>query len=113
MQNAVGDINENSPEGTIPQNEAEVKRKFSLSSDSDGKQLTKEQADINKNRDLALEKFGTTSNFAQTGFVLPDGKMLNLSQYGQNGVQHKRTESIYDNVKGYEAIISLYPRRQQ
>jgi hypothetical protein len=34
----------------------------------------------------AVEKFGTTTDFEQAGFVLGDGKMLKLSQYGLKGV---------------------------
>ena len=52
----------------------------------------------------ALEAFGTTTNFEQAGFVLGDGRMLNLSQYGLNGVKHQRIEQVYDDVKGSEAI---------
>jgi hypothetical protein len=62
------------------------------------------ESDIRYSRELALEKFGTTSDFEQTGFVLEDGKMLKLSQYGQSGVQHKRIEAIYDDIKGSDAI---------
>ena len=52
----------------------------------------------------AVEKFGTTTNFEQAGFVIGDGRMLNLSQYGLNGVKHQRIEQVYDDVKGSEAI---------
>lgn len=59
---------------------------------------------LSEKQQAALEHFGTTSNFEQTGFVLDDGRMLNLSQYGQFGVQHKRIEEVYDDVKGSDAI---------
>ncbi len=52
----------------------------------------------------ALERFGVTDAFERTGFVTAEGKMLNLSRYGQNGVQHKIIEQIYDDVKGSDAI---------
>jgi hypothetical protein len=52
----------------------------------------------------ALEEFGTTTDFEMAGFVLADGRMLKLSQYGQKGVQHKRIESVYTDVKGEAAI---------
>ena len=51
-----------------------------------------------------MEKFGTTNNFDQAGFALTDGRMLNLSRYGQSGVQHKIIEGIYDDTKGNDAV---------
>ena len=53
---------------------------------------------------VALEKFGTTTNFEQAGFALPDGRMLKLSQYGLSGVKHRVIEQIYDDIRGDAAI---------
>lgn len=52
----------------------------------------------------AVKEFGTTSNFEQAGFVMPDGRMLKLSQYGQTGVKHRIIERIYSDTKGDSAI---------
>ena len=52
----------------------------------------------------AVAEFGTTGNFDQAGFVLGDGKMLNLSMYGQRGVRHDRIEAVYEDAKGSEAV---------
>ena len=52
----------------------------------------------------ALEEFGTTTDYEMAGFVLADGRMLKLSQYGQKGVQHKRIESVYADAKGDTAV---------
>ena len=66
--------------------------------------MTEGQALYSDRDTAALEAFGTTTNFEQAGFVLGDGRMLNLSQYGLNGVKHQRIEQVYDDVKGSEAI---------
>ena len=52
----------------------------------------------------AVNEFGTTTDYAKAGFVLSDGRMLDLSQYGQRGVQHRIIERFYDDVKGDDAI---------
>ena len=53
----------------------------------------------------ALSEFGTTTDFAQAGFVLKNGKLLKLSQYGLKGVQHKRIESVFSELKGDDAVV--------
>lgn len=58
----------------------------------------------NSHSQAALEQFGTTSDFEQTGFVLEDGRMLKLSQYGLKGVNHQRIAQVYDDAKGSEAV---------
>ena len=59
-------------------------------------------------RTKALETFGTTTNFKTAGFVLPHGQMLNLSQYGLPGVQHKRIEAVFDDdIRGAEAVAKF------
>ena len=45
---------------------------------------------IVERRERALETFGTTGDFKRGGFILPDGRMLNLSEYGLPGVNHNR-----------------------
>lgn len=52
----------------------------------------------------AIEHFGTTSNFEQAGFVVADGRMLKLSKYGLNGVNHSRIAEVYDDAKGSDAV---------
>ena len=47
-QNAIDDIQEDSVSDIISQKNADVNRKLSLSSDSDGKQLTNEQSEFFK-----------------------------------------------------------------
>ena len=54
-QNAIDAIQEDSAEDIIPQKETNVKRKFSLSSDSDGKKLTKEQGEFFKDSKMRDE----------------------------------------------------------
>lgn len=55
--------------------------------------------------EAALSEFGTTTDFAQAGFVLQNGRMLKLSMYGQKGVQHKRIESVFSELKGDDAVV--------
>ena len=70
---------------------------------SDEKTFEQKRAD-NSHSQAALEQFGTTSDFEQTGFVLEDGRMLKLSQYGLKGVNHQRIAQVYDDAKGSEAV---------
>ena len=60
--------------------------------------------EVENRRRLAAEKFGFTNDVECAGFVLPDGRMLNLSQYGLKGVQHKRIEAVFEDLKGDDAI---------
>ena len=66
--------------------------------------LAKTDAEVENRRLLAAEKFGFTNDVECAGFVLPDGRMLNLSQYGLKGVQHKRIEAVFEDLKGDDAI---------
>ena len=69
------------------------------------KALAKTDAEeVENRRRLAAEKFGFTNDVECAGFVLPDGRMLNLSQYGLKGVQHKRIETVFEDLKGDDAI---------
>lgn len=52
----------------------------------------------------ALEEFGTTYDIEKTGFVLPDGRQLNLSPNGFKGVYHNQIARVYNNLKGGEAV---------
>lgn len=73
--------------------------------DSGDQNDARDGAVYNAGRDsAAVSEFGTTARFDQAGFVLSDGRMLKLSQYGLSGVQHKLIERIYDDVKGEDAI---------
>ena len=38
----------------------------------------------------AVNEFGTTTDYAKAGFVLSDGRMLDLSRYGQRGKSNSR-----------------------
>lgn len=77
--------------------------------DSSGKPMISKQGIKNSDRasdhsQAALEEFGTTTDYEMAGFVLADGRMLKMSQYGQKGVQHKRIESVYADAKGDTAV---------
>lgn len=52
----------------------------------------------------ALEEFGTTFDIEKTGFVLPDGRQLNLSPNGFKGVYHNQIARIYNTLKGSAAV---------
>lgn len=85
----------------------------------DGKQIKSvDNLNPTKNKDIryskrgshqkkALEVFGTTTDYAQAGFVMADGKMLKLSKYGQQGVKHKNIEQVFDDVKGLDAVTQF------
>ena len=61
-------------------------------------------AEIEGRRERAIEAFGTTTDFNQAGFLMPDGQMLKLSQYGLSGVKHNRIEAAFEDAKGSEAV---------
>lgn len=61
-------------------------------------------SDRDSHAQAAIEEFGTTSDYDIAGFVLEDGKMLKLGQEGMKGVRHKKIESIFDDVKGNDAV---------
>lgn len=89
-----------------------VKRAFDKAYKDSGKakgdtkySLTAEETQqYNQRVSAAVEKFGVTNDIERAGFVVPNGRMLNLSQYGLKGVRHKLIEAVYDDVKGDEAI---------
>ena len=56
------------------------------------------QADAQK----AVERFGTTSKFEQTGYVLADGRMLNMTR--DYNVYHDQISEIFSDVSGREAV---------
>ena len=104
-QNAIGDIKGDSSEDTVAQEEPVVKTDYSLSSntDSDGKQLSKEQQEFFKdskvkdaNGNLLKVYHGTTNNFTTfrqgtadgwgTGIYFTDN-MEEASTYGDNVVE--------------------------
>ena len=60
---------------------------------------------ISAHATAAVEEFGTTGEFRKAGFVLPDGRMLNLSPNGI-GVNHKQIERVMD-VKGEAAVAAF------
>ncbi len=66
-----------------------------------------QQAQIDNRANTAVETFGLTNDFKQAGFVLPNGKMLNLSKYG-SGIQHNQVETLYDgDTKGDLAVAQF------
>ena len=69
--------------------------------------------EIAARREAALETFGTTWDFRRAGFILPDGRMLNLSQYGLPGVNHSRIKEIFDGVSGEEAVARIVFLKQK
>lgn len=93
-----------------------IPQKSDLSTDSAKKTLTDTKfdladeeaaiaSDMNDNHSqAALEEFGTTSDIEKTGFVLPDGRQLNLSPNGLKGVYHNQIARIYNTLKGGEAV---------
>lgn len=93
---------------SISQPSDSVNRKFSISEENVSEEG--ENPDVSESdsaRREALSQFGTTTDFEQAGFAMPDGRMLKLSQYGQRGVQHRVIEGIYEDVKGDEAIAKF------
>jgi len=61
--------------------------------------------DDDARRVAAIEKFGTTREIYRAGFLLPDGRMLNMSRgYGFKGVNHNAIEAVFESEKGELAI---------
>ena len=61
-------------------------------------------------RKQALKEFGTTPYFYDAGYILPDGKMLNLSgekgrHFGSRGQDHRTVGTIYEATTGSEAML--------
>jgi hypothetical protein len=80
----------------------------------------KEQADIEKSgkpaadyyRDKAVKEFGYTPYFYDGGYLLPNGKMLNLSgekgrHYGSRGQDHRAVSTVFANKSGSEAMVAF------
>ena len=44
---------------------------------------------------LAIERYGTTSNINQAGYILPDGKLLSFGNDGYRDVDHRAIEGVY------------------
>ena len=60
-------------------------------------------------RKQAVKEFGYTTNFAEAGYLLPNGKMLNFSgekgvHRGHRGQDHRAIGTIYIEEKGGEAM---------
>ena len=58
------------------------------------KKLIKENNDIDI-INLAIKKFGLTSNIRQAGYILPNGTFLNFGSYGERETDHRAIEAIY------------------
>jgi len=44
---------------------------------------------------LAIEEFGLTSRLSQAGYILPDGKLLNLGSDGYRETDHRQIAAVY------------------
>ena len=67
-----------------------------------------------KHTQAALEYFGTTNDFAKAGFIIDDGRMLNLVKVStMGGVQHRAIKAVFDDQSGdvvNRFILSIQPR---
>ena len=63
--------------------------------------------------DIAITHFGTTNNIAESGYVLINGKFLDLSeknnggQSGQRSADHRDINICYDDKDGTDALIQF------
>lgn len=63
-------------------------------------------------REKAVKEFGYTPYFYDGGYLLPNGKMLNLSgekgrHFGSRGDDHRVIGTVYANKSGSEAMIAF------
>jgi len=68
-----------------------------------------EKMTAEEKRSKAIEEFGYTPYFYDAGYLLPDGKLLNLSgekgrHTGQRGEDHRIISQIYNHLEGTEAV---------
>ena len=65
-------------------------------------------------RKQAVKEFGLTTNFAEAGYLMPNGKMLNFSgekgrHYGHRGQDHRAIGTVFasDQMQGSAAMLAF------
>jgi hypothetical protein len=61
----------------------------------------------------AIDIYGTTQDFREAGYILPDGSLLDFSEKknggekGQRSLDHRDVQRLYGNLRGTNALIQF------